>query len=134
MNLPEGCTAIEIGELLPLKGEPSTDLKLPEEVSTRYAAMALACGTARKALRPEEPPLLLPLPPQLASEASAQARARMIPSKPTRLFSVIKSFPQLRGHATITTDFVWVPCAPSDESCPSGTPDRSKTVGCSAYP
>src|SRR5712664_2406759 len=94
MNFPEGCNAIEIGEVPPLKGEPSTDLKLPEEVSTRYAATALACGMARNALRPEEPPLL-PLPPQLASQPSA----KMIPSKPARLCSVIKSLPHPRGYA-----------------------------------
>src|SRR6266851_2824268 len=109
MNLPEGCTAIEIGDVPPLKGEPSTDLKLPEEVSTRYAAMALACGTARKALLPAEPLPPLLLPPQLASHA----RAKIIPSKPARLFTLIKSLPHIRVMPGATTDFVWAPGAPS---------------------
>src|SRR6266478_366911 len=129
MNLPEGCTAIEIGDVPPLKGEPSTDLKLPEEVSTRYAAMALACGTARKALRP-----LVPVPPQLASQASAHASAKMTPSKPALRFRLIKFLPHLRGYPRPITDFVWAPCALSAESCPSGTPDRSKIAGCFAGP
>src|SRR5882724_6559528 len=122
MNFPEGCTAIEIGEVPPLKGEPNTDLKLPDDVSTRYAAIALACGTAKKAFRPAEslpPPLL---PPQLASQASAQARAKTVPTSPPVHSLSSSPFQTFGITPPPITDFGLVPCAPSAESCPSGTP------------
>src|SRR5438270_10994102 len=78
---------IEAGDVPRRNGEPSTDWRSPESVFPRKAAIALACGMATYAFVPEEVLLLL-LPPHPASQASM----KMAPSKPARVFSIIKSF------------------------------------------